>query len=539
MDNISLNKMIRKVPDDLMKFDSLNDLYDMVLAACEITKDDAEGKINDYHAFNVKRTEKWKAYFTLFSAEEVKDFVKLRIQRGLDVPDSFPYSPIFSKTIQILSEKKKTESILDIGSGLGQLSRSLFEQLNPERMDAVEIHHQAVEIQKLCNILFDLSIHVIDEDFLTTNPLNTYDLVTGEIPLGVRASKKVEFDINGQWVSYRFQEWAFILKGLQSVSEDGQMIVLVAPAILFSRHDIDCRKYLVDHRKIKQIIHLPGGTIPYITIPPVVLVLGKNENDYVDMLDLSEYTISKTKKKNEKELLIQLKEQCEQVDKYGTRIPFEMIESDQYNLDPSRYIKNLALKKFENTVKVEEVSEILRGCQAKTEDYDEGNVYILKRNDIIDHELVLKDLEKVKFDKRFKKYFLCEKDIVIFTKGPSVEVAFVRELKNKKVIASNNCIVIRINCEKAEPEYVMSYLLSKDGMLRLASISNGAVIKNISTTDLKKMEIPYIPIEKQEVLGARYRIMQEKICEQRMKLESYQKKQTDLFENAGDTLGIQ
>lgn len=49
----------------------------------------------------------------------------------------------------------------------------------------------------------------------------------------------------------------------------------------------------------------------------------------------------------------------------------------------------------------------------------------------------------------------------------------------------------------------MAYLTSSDGKNRLESISKGSVIKNITTPDLKNMEIPKLDLEQQKVMGAR------------------------------------
>lgn len=90
-----------------------------------------------------------------------------------------------------------------------------------------------------------------------------------------------------------------------------------------------------------------------------------------------------------------------------------------------------------------------------------------------------------------ERYILQAGDVVIMARGSSIRASYVsEEVAKSRVMASANFIIVRPNPLEICGEVIAAYLNSEVGASRLQSLSKGATIQHISTSDLKNLEVP-------------------------------------------------
>lgn len=109
---------------------------------------------------------------------------------------------------------------------------------------------------------------------------------------------------------------------------------------------------------------------------------------------------------------------------------------------------------------------------------------------------------KIKEGRSVDRFQLQEGDVVLLAKGNSIRAAYVtKKVAELNVIASANFILLRPNTDVLVGEVLVAYLNSALGQSRLNSISTGAAIKNVSLSNLKKVEIELPELNKQHEIA--------------------------------------
>lgn len=135
--------------------------------------------------------------------------------------------------------------------------------------------------------------------------------------------------------------------------------------------------------------------------------------------------------------------------------------------------------------------------------------YALKGNDLeSDGYISIENLQQVqiKAGKRNKidKFVLKAGDVVLLARGQSMRCCLVtEEVAKRSLIATANFIVLRFKAEQ-KGEFLVSYLNSVVGKQKLnhSSISSSTnTIKSLSLGGLKKLEIPFPSLEKQQQIA--------------------------------------
>lgn len=131
----------------------------------------------------------------------------------------------------------------------------------------------------------------------------------------------------------------------------------------------------------------------------------------------------------------------------------------------------------------------------------------LKGNDLeSDGYISIANLQqvKVKAGKKIDKFVLIAGDVVLLARGQSMRCCLVtEEVAKRSLIATANFIVLRFKAEQ-KGEFLVSYLNSVVGKQKLnhSSISSSTdTIKSLSLGGLKKLEIPFPSLEKQQQIA--------------------------------------
>lgn len=167
------------------------------------------------------------------------------------------------------------------------------------------------------------------------------------------------------------------------------------------------------------------------------------------------------------------------------------------------------IQKFKNSslpkMKLKDIAEVFRGKSILKKDTSLGNVAVLNISNIENGEIDYRDLDTINEEERkIKRYELMTDDVVLSCRGTAVKSAVFTK-QDKIIIASANLIVIRPKI-KVKGEFIKIFLESPVGLALIKSFQRGTTVMNINHSDIKEMEIPLLPIAKQEVIIQQYQI---------------------------------
>jgi len=141
----------------------------------------------------------------------------------------------------------------------------------------------------------------------------------------------------------------------------------------------------------------------------------------------------------------------------------------------------------------------------KSEQQDENTIHLLTGSSLnLNGEIVEQQLSNVtiKEGKDIQRFQLEEGDVVLLSKGNSIRAGYVTaKVANLNVIASTNFILLKPNQDKLIGEVLVAYFNSPAGQNLLDATSTGAIIKNISLSNIKKLEIELPTLEKQQEIA--------------------------------------
>ena len=142
----------------------------------------------------------------------------------------------------------------------------------------------------------------------------------------------------------------------------------------------------------------------------------------------------------------------------------------------------------------------------KSEQKDEKTTHLLTGSSIsLNGEIVQEQLSSVtiKEGKDIQRFKLLEGDVVLLSKGNSIRAGYVTDkIAALNVIASANFILLRPKQDQLIGEVLVTFFNSQAGQNLLDAISTGAVIKNISLSNIKKLELDLPALEQQKEISA-------------------------------------
>lgn len=410
---------------------------------------------------------------------------------------------------------KENEEILDIGSGSGNFLANIG---TASKLNGIEINSQFALISEIRLACLKNEYEIINTDLFQYYTQKKYNKIFCNYPWGMRIDKyKMEYILNQNdknlfdWkkISSTSTDWMFINSMLTLLDKKGKAIAIMPDGPLFKSIDSSFRKDLVEGNYIEKIISLPNGIFyPITSVKTNIVVFSKNNNNKIEMIDASnEYEKAKNRfqlKKNEIFNLINLKIETEK----KKNIEIEKIRNNNYDLTVEKYVGVKEIK-YHNPKKLSEfVIDSFRGYQITAAEQkelmeDNGEYEILMISDI-ENGMINKNLVKINLgEKNLDRYLIKNGDLIISSKGTRIKTA-VAQIDNRKIIASGNLIVLRLNQQQLNPYYLEMYLNSRDGINILNSIQTGAVIMSINPSRLVEIQISMLDFEQQKILAKKY-----------------------------------
>ncbi len=156
-------------------------------------------------------------------------------------------------------------------------------------------------------------------------------------------------------------------------------------------------------------------------------------------------------------------------------------------------------------MKLKDIAEVFRGKSILKKDTSPGNIAVLNISNIESGEIDYQDLTTIDEEERkIKRYELMTGDVVLSCRGTAVKSAVFTK-QDKIIIPSANLIVIRPKI-KVAGEFIKIFFESPVGLAIIKSFQRGTTVMNINYSDIMEMEIPLLPIAKQEAIIHQYRV---------------------------------
>lgn len=151
---------------------------------------------------------------------------------------------------------------------------------------------------------------------------------------------------------------------------------------------------------------------------------------------------------------------------------------------------------------LEDVCELIADCPHTTAP-DEGKGYPLIRTPNVGKgRLLLEGVHRVSkdiYDKRNIRAIPQKDDIIFAREAPAGNAALIRE--GHEVCLGQRTVLIRPDCEKVFPEYLVYYLLAPEQQYKLLGTANGATVAHVNLPVIRKMPIKLPDIDVQQKIA--------------------------------------
>lgn len=301
----------------------------------------------------------------------------------------------------------------------------------------------------------------------------------------------VKIDVESERFFTRESEGIAVQNLLDFLSDYGEMHVVVPSRFTFSGAGFSrLRQWILKHAYFSRIAKLPQGILRSLGIQPYLLTFTSQPNDEVKIAKLMVDQGQRLAVAEEKEIA-----------------PGLLKKREDWRFDA--LYEQLALEKMEalgsyQLKKLSEIGELFRGKSITKQQLKEGGIRVLNISNITDGEIVWDELDTIDEPvRKVQRYELKKGDLVITCRGTAVKVGIIRELPFY-TIASANLIVIRVESEQVDSEFVKIFLESPTGLQLVRTFQRGSKVMNIHPDDLGELKVPIPAPDKQKNLIRKY-----------------------------------
>jgi type I restriction enzyme M protein len=287
------------------------------------------------------------------------------------------------------------------------------------------------------------------------------------------------------------------------------------------------RKYLINKNYLEAIIQLPPNLNPSTSIETTIVIINKNKKDSNTLfinLKNDDY-LTKEKRKiilTNIDDIAKIYHNKNEINNVSKLITHKEIENNNYSFSIDRYVVSNEVSilkeqlKAYNLVELQDIATIRRSQQFKEE--NEGIfIHELSPSDFTKSGLTSSNQAKYKRigsqEKKLPTYQLENLDLLLSVKGTIGKIALINYIDEEhKMITSQASVIIRLNnIEKNSDEHykkmvcIYMYLKSDFGQSILKQLVSGVAMPQISTEDIKKLQIPIFKKEEEKRLSDNFK----------------------------------
>lgn len=369
--------------------------------------------------------------------------------------------------IDAIARIYKPKTVIDICCGTGNLL-SYFRDLKVVK--GIDINPEVISLaQKIIPNIDFVQADTLEYDFDN----QTYDLVLGSLPFGIRLPSKETI------------EEVLIIKGLDLLSENGLAIFIVPDGLLSRSAYTKLRDHLINNYALDILVSLPDNIFyPYARVKTSILVIRKNKPNREIFMPSFDGQISKFVS----DFQSRQGEFYLDVSKINNRLDKNL------RLDRNFYLSLRSIeKKLANyeTIKLSEFTQIIRGELFSPYDVSaSGNYLIFSRNSKAESKFVnsIKNNDCI----------LRDNDIIVgLLRGLEDSISIYKKNTSFDVVISRNFAVIRQSQDVEKYLYLLTYLQTEEGKLFFEEVKSSLMGTSIELArqQLSDIPIPLIPAE--------------------------------------------
>ena len=420
------------------------------------------------HSFSQLEEMEIKSLYEEFSELELGEIRQFISEKFLN--DRFSqFQGITSKAFDEVI--KKAENSIPLVFIFADSILSHYEKIN-ER-SKVKLFFQNSGCLPLANILFESKVQLITYE----NIEEVFSKDSTLIHLGPFSSKPDFEKKHSIMFPHSMQESE--IYELIRLNGKSNIIALLPISVSFSYQSRQFREYVNSSDRIKSLAELSSKALQFSHIQTIILEIGPSKDD--------------------KKIKIKAK------DKDGISISKEQFYSNEdWNLS-RHYSTGYKLEK-ESIDFGSILVDSFRGPALKKSDKGE-KVFVVQNKDLKESDTIKgEDIQFDLYEYRgsLDRYYLQENDILLVCRGYSFSSAIIQDLNGKKIVASSNILVLRLDQEKASPNFVNMFLASPLGKIELESRQVGTAQIVLSVKDIKSIILPLLSIEEQKKLESDY-----------------------------------
>ena len=373
-------------------------------------------------------------------------------------------------------------------------------------------------------IIFERTNALEDPKFINPDAphlLKEFDSVLSFPPFSVRGNLDIK---NDKFNRFKFQRGSILdvahFEHILAQTKNKAVVLMAVGFAYRSGIEEEFRKYLIEKNYLDAIIQLPPNLHSATSIETTFFVINKNKtDDKVHFINLKDESFIK---RDGRQLvfkslgeIIDIYENKKEIENISCLISNDEIVQNNYSFAIDRYVvaqdakeMQKALEKFE-LIELESIADIRRSQLFK----DEGEgleVWEISPSDFSKAGFTL-ECEKIKQigsqEKRLDTYELQPYDVLLSTKGTIGKVAIIGDI-TKPMIASQAIQVIRIKDKEKQKKAISLYMYLKSdlGQTILSSLVAGVAMPQISTLEIKKLNVPNLKKEDEEKLLLNFNI---------------------------------
>ena len=467
-----------------------------------------------------------------FDDESLKAYILYASEFTGKTSRNQPTPPSICRLASMLLNIRPGEKVADLGTGRGGFIIEAYSNSQAATYYGNEINTDDSIIAHIRAILLGSNVTVVQEDMFNMDNLEQrFDKVFSNYPFGLRIRDlaggldflgriEKEFPDMSKATS---SDWVFNSLLITCMKKGGKAIGIMTNGSTWNSIDKPIREFFVRKGLVECLIALPDALFDYTQIPTTMVVFSSN-NKRVRMIDAHEIFVKGRRQnilssENINEIL-----RCYSEDtRISRNVSLEDLAKNDFALSPIRYFTEDVV--VANGVPLASVIKtITRGAPCTAAELDEivsqeptSMQYLMLaniKNGIIDEELPY----LTKIDKRYEKYCLNDKCLLLSKNGYPFKVAIARVKPGKKILANGNLYIIDLDETKLNPYYLKAYFESEQGIAALKGIAVGAAMPNIAVEQLRKLMIPIVSLDQQEKIADRYLATLDEIAVLKLKI---------------------
>lgn len=324
-----------------------------------------------------------------------------------------------------------------------------------------------------------------------------FDLIIGDPPFNVRMDE----GIKGKFGLIRTIEHFFIERGVDSLTDSGQLVAVVPRGVMFREgREKELRRYLIDNDLIEAVIEMPGGLLLNTTIPVCVVHVNKKKSakGIVKMVDAKRYV----HRSREKETSFDFGSLLSDIDsgkesKSVKLIDWKDISSADFDLSVSRYFLPKSEEGPKDQVALGEIATLLRG--QSIENAKEGKFVRIRdlKSDPVNFEINVGDIETVPLPGSAKA--ISESCLLVASRWNALKPSHFT-FAGEPIYIIPDTLAFSVDTSRVLLEYLILELSADHVVSQVGMLRTGAFVPTIRKDDFLKVRLRLPGLEEQQAI---------------------------------------